>query len=361
VSYDQKPYRRALMETYGATLHRQPVNETNSGRAILAQGPQPPRLAGHRHQRGGGGRGQNDDTKYALGSVLNHVLMHQTIIGQEAMLQLEMAGDDPDVIVGCTGGGSNFAGIAFPFIGQQLRGGPQAAHRGGGTRRLPQPDARQVRLRLRRHRAPDAADQDAHAGQHLHAAGLPRRRPALPRHGAAGVAPEGAGPDRGHGLPPERLLRGRRAVRARRGHRARAGGQPRGQGRHRRGAALQGRRQGRDHPVQPVRPRPLRHEAYSNYFAGKLVDQPYDEAELAMALAGLPFSLAVLVAGAGVTTLAGSLRLGLVVGVGIVAPTIIADYHFSGRRWTLTGLTAAHRIVHIVLMSCVLGAFNQYT
>jgi tryptophan synthase beta chain len=65
----------------------------------------------------------NDDTKYALGSVLNHVLMHQTIIGQEAMLQLEMAGDDPDVIVGCTGGGSNFAGIAFPFLGQQLRGG----------------------------------------------------------------------------------------------------------------------------------------------------------------------------------------------------------------------------------------------
>ena len=81
----------------------------------------------------------------------------------------------------------------------------------------------------------------------------------------------------------------------------------------------------------------------------------------ALATAITAFALAVLVAGAGVTTLAGSLRLGLVVGVGIVAPTIIADYHFSGRRWTLTGLTAAHRIVHIVLMSCVLGAFNQYT
>ncbi len=64
-----------------------------------------------------------DDTKYALGSVLNHVLLHQTIIGQEAMLQMEMAGDDPDIIVGCTGGGSNFSGIAFPFLGQQLRGG----------------------------------------------------------------------------------------------------------------------------------------------------------------------------------------------------------------------------------------------
>ena len=68
----------------------------------------------------------HDDTKYALGSVLNHVLLHQTIVGQEAMLQLEMADDDPDVIVGCTGGGSNFAGIGFPFIGQQLRGGKQA-------------------------------------------------------------------------------------------------------------------------------------------------------------------------------------------------------------------------------------------
>ena len=71
----------------------------------------------------------NDDTKYALGSVLNHVLLHQTIVGQEAMLQLEMAGDDPDVIVGCTGGGSNFAGISFPFIGQQLRGGARQQRR----------------------------------------------------------------------------------------------------------------------------------------------------------------------------------------------------------------------------------------
>lgn len=73
------------------------------------------------------------------------------------------------------------------------------------------------------------------------------------------------------------------------------------------------------------------------------------------------FSLAVLLAGAGVPTLAGSLRLGMVVGLGIVAPTIIADYHFSGRRWTLTALTAAHRIVHVMLMCGVLGAFKQYT
>jgi tryptophan synthase beta chain len=123
VSYDQKPYRRALMETYGATLHRQPQQRDAVGRAILARNPDHPGSLGIAISEAVEAAATNDDTKYALGSVLNHVLMHQTIIGQEAMLQLEMAGDDPDVIVGCTGGGSNFAGIAFPFLGQQLRGG----------------------------------------------------------------------------------------------------------------------------------------------------------------------------------------------------------------------------------------------
>ncbi len=123
VSYDQKPYRRALMETYGATCVASPSNETNSGRAILAQRPDHPGSLGIAISEAVEVAATNDDTKYALGSVLNHVLLHQTIVGQEAMLQLEMAGDDPDVIVGCTGGGSNFAGISFPFIGQQLRGG----------------------------------------------------------------------------------------------------------------------------------------------------------------------------------------------------------------------------------------------
>ena len=192
VSYDQKPYRRALMETYGATCVASPSNETNSGRAILAQRPDHPGSLGIAISEAVEVAATNDDTKYALGSVLNHVLMHQTIVGQEAMLQMEMAGDDPDVIVGCTGGGSNFAGISFPFIGQQLRGRQEAPHRRGGAGGLPVADARQVRLRLRRHRAPDAADEDAHAGLDLHAAGLPCRRAALPRHGTAGVAPEGA-------------------------------------------------------------------------------------------------------------------------------------------------------------------------
>ena len=122
VSYDQKPYRRAVMETYGARCIASPSMETQYGRTVLADRPDHPGSLGIAISEAVEIAATNDDTKYALGSVLNHVLLHQTIIGQEAMLQLEMAGDDPDVIVGCTGGGSNFAGIAFPFIGQQLRG-----------------------------------------------------------------------------------------------------------------------------------------------------------------------------------------------------------------------------------------------
>ena len=129
VSYDQKPYRRALMETFGARCIASPSNETNYGRTVLASRPDHPGSLGIAISEAVEIAATHDDTKYALGSVLNHVLLHQTIIGQEAMLQLEMAGDDPDVIVGCTGGGSNFAGIAFPFIGQQLRGGGKTKQR----------------------------------------------------------------------------------------------------------------------------------------------------------------------------------------------------------------------------------------
>ncbi|MBK8451821.1 MAG: TrpB-like pyridoxal phosphate-dependent enzyme [Thiofilum sp.] len=123
VSFNQKPYRRAVMETYGATCVASPSDLTESGRAILAKDPNHPGSLGIAISEAVELAVQRDDTKYALGSVLNHVLLHQTIIGQEALLQLAMAGDDPDVIVGCTGGGSNFAGIAFPFLGEQLRGG----------------------------------------------------------------------------------------------------------------------------------------------------------------------------------------------------------------------------------------------
>ncbi|MEQ1804820.1 MAG: TrpB-like pyridoxal phosphate-dependent enzyme [Burkholderiaceae bacterium] len=123
VSYDQKPYRRALMETYGATCIASPSELTQSGRAILAQRANHPGSLGIAISEAVEIAAQRDDTKYALGSVLNHVLMHQTVIGQEALVQMEMADAYPDVIVGCTGGGSNFAGIVFPFLGKQLRGG----------------------------------------------------------------------------------------------------------------------------------------------------------------------------------------------------------------------------------------------
>ena len=123
VSFDQKPYRRALMETYGARCIASPSNETESGRAILKQNPDSPGSLGIAISEAVEVAAKDPAVKYSLGSVLNHVLLHQTVIGQEAIEQLAMAGDDPDVVIGCAGGGSNFAGLAFPFLGMQLRGG----------------------------------------------------------------------------------------------------------------------------------------------------------------------------------------------------------------------------------------------
>ncbi len=121
VSYNQKPYRRALMETYGARCVASPSEETESGRAVLAQDPDSPGSLGIAISEAVEIAAQRDDTKYSLGSVLNHVLLHQTVIGQEAMKQLDMAGDYPDVVIGCAGGGSNFAGLSYPFVGKKVR------------------------------------------------------------------------------------------------------------------------------------------------------------------------------------------------------------------------------------------------
>ena len=122
VSYHQKPYRRTLMETYGATCLASPTDTTQAGRAILEQDPDSPGSLGIAISEAVEIAATRDDTKYSLGSVLNHVLLHQTVIGQEAMEQMDMAGEYPDVVIGCAGGGSNFAGLAFPFIGAALRG-----------------------------------------------------------------------------------------------------------------------------------------------------------------------------------------------------------------------------------------------
>ncbi|NCP16030.1 TrpB-like pyridoxal phosphate-dependent enzyme [bacterium] len=124
VSYDQKPYRRIMMETYGAQVFASPSERTQFGRLLQAKDPESPGSLGIAISEAvevaatsGGAK------KYSLGSVLNHVLMHQTVVGEEALKQMEMAGEYPDVIIGCVGGGSNYAGLAYPFLRQNLKGG----------------------------------------------------------------------------------------------------------------------------------------------------------------------------------------------------------------------------------------------
>lgn len=124
VSYEQKPYRKLLMETWGATVVASPSDQTNAGRAILAQHPNSTGSLGIAISEAVEEAATREDTKYALGSVLNHVLLHQTVIGQEVIKQLELIGADwPDLMVGCTGGGSNFGGFAFPFIRENVVSG----------------------------------------------------------------------------------------------------------------------------------------------------------------------------------------------------------------------------------------------
>jgi tryptophan synthase beta chain len=121
-SYEQKPYRRIFMETFGAEALASPSDRTNSGRAILAQHPDSTGSLGIAISEAVEDAATHDDTNYALGSVLGHVLLHQTVIGLESQKQMEMAGETPDVIVGCVGGGSNYAGISYPFMAEKLRG-----------------------------------------------------------------------------------------------------------------------------------------------------------------------------------------------------------------------------------------------
>jgi tryptophan synthase beta chain len=122
-SYDQKPYRRLMIETFGGVVHRSPSSLTECGKAFLAEDANHPGSLGIAISEAVEVAAQDPDIRYALGSVLNHVLLHQTVIGEEALLQLKKAGETaPDVIVGCTGGGSNFAGLSFPFLREKLAG-----------------------------------------------------------------------------------------------------------------------------------------------------------------------------------------------------------------------------------------------
>jgi tryptophan synthase beta chain len=122
VSYHQKPYRRIMMETWGAAVVPSPSEETNAGRAVLADDPESPGSLGIAISEAVEDAATREDTAYSLGSVLNHVLLHQTVIGQEALAQMELAGAFPDAVVGCVGGGSNFAGLSFPFVREKIAG-----------------------------------------------------------------------------------------------------------------------------------------------------------------------------------------------------------------------------------------------
>jgi tryptophan synthase beta chain len=124
VSYNQKPHRRTLMETFGANVFASPTDRTDFGRSILADDPDSPGSLGIAISEAVEVAAKsNGKIKYSLGSVLNHVLMHQSVIGEEALKQMDMAGEYPDVVIGCVGGGSNFAGIAYPFLRQNLKEG----------------------------------------------------------------------------------------------------------------------------------------------------------------------------------------------------------------------------------------------
>ncbi len=122
VSYDQKPYRKFIMQAYGGEVVASPSQDTRTGRALLAEFPDTPGSLGMAISEALEDASSRDDTNYALGSVLNHVVLHQTIVGLEAKKQLEIAGEYPDVVIGCCGGGSNFAGLVAPFVPDYLEG-----------------------------------------------------------------------------------------------------------------------------------------------------------------------------------------------------------------------------------------------
>jgi len=288
VSFDQKPYRKAMMETFGGECIASPSDQTESGRAILAQNPDSTGSLGIAISEAVEQAAQREDTKYALGSVLNHVLMHQTVIGKEALEQFEMADDYPDVVVGCTGGGSNFAGIAFPFIGNQLRGG------------------RSVKVVA----VEPAACPTLTRGTYAYDFGdTGHLTPLVKMHTLGSTfVPSGfhAGGLRYHGMAPlvshaqelgllepvaysqtecfeagVRFARCESIVPAPEATHAVKGAIDQ---------ALQCKESGESKAIlfNLCGHGHLDMQAYTDYFAGKLKDQPYDEGELAMALAGLP-------------------------------------------------------------------------
>jgi len=288
VSYNQKPYRRVFMETFGARCIPSPSMETNYGRTVLARTPDSPGSLGMAISEAVEVAATHEDTNYALGSVLNHVLLHQTVIGLEALAQMEMANDYPDIVVGCTGGGSNFSGIAFPFIGRQLRGGPAVKVIAVEPAACPS--------LTRGHYAYDFGDTG-------------RMTPLAKMHTlGSGFVPPGfhAGGLRYHGMAPlVSHVKQLGIIEARAPKQipcfdagvlfARAEGiLPAPEANHAvKGAIDEAIRCKADGVSKAILFNLCGHghfdmQAYQDYIAGKLVDQDYDESELAMALAGLP-------------------------------------------------------------------------
>jgi tryptophan synthase beta chain len=288
VSYNQKPYRRAFIETFGARCIASPSSETNFGRQVLAATPESDGSLGIAISEAVEVAATHGDTNYALGSVLNHVLLHQTVIGQEAMAQLTQADDYPDIVIGCTGGGSNFAGVAFPFIGARLRGGKAV--------RVIAVEPAACPSLTRGKYAYDFGDT-GHLTPlaKMHTLGSTFMPPGF--H-AGGLRYHGMAPLVSHlkqlGLIEARAARQRECFEAGVTFARAEGIVPAPEANHAIRGVIDEATRCRDEGVsRAILFNLCGHghfdmQAYTDYFAGKLTDQEYDEAELAMALAGLP-------------------------------------------------------------------------
>ena len=198
-SYDGKPYRRLMIETLGGVVHPSPSELTESGRAILQKDPDSPGSLGIAISEAVEVAAQSPTTNYALGSVLNHVLLHQTVIGEEALRQFAKVGVSPDLIVGCTGGGSNFAGLAFPFLREKLAGRMSPVLRGVEPASCPSLTQGSYAYDFGDTAGHDPAHEDVHARARLHPRPDPCGWAALPRDEPAAVAHLPRGDDGGGG------------------------------------------------------------------------------------------------------------------------------------------------------------------
>ena len=226
-SYEQKPFRREVMRTYGADVTPSPSLTTEVGRKILAEFPDTTGSLGCAISEAVECAASTPNTRYVLGSVLNQVLLHQSVIGLETKAALDKYGIKPDIIIGCAGGGSNLGGLISPFVGEMLRGEADYKIIAVEPASCPSPDPWRVQIRLLRHRQDLPHGQDVHPGQRLHPLRQPRRRPAVSRHEQHRLS---AVPRRLSGSSQrgaDRRVRGGGAVRPLRGHPARAGKQPR--------------------------------------------------------------------------------------------------------------------------------------